>query len=116
MQDSVGFAKVITDESRQRIMSACCCRWCSVGELVEEVGVSQPAVSHHLSVLREAGLVHPRRQGRQVFYPLNQELVARCCGRLVADFAPETTTAAGGPATGTSGRVLSLATYIDAHR
>lgn len=93
MPDSVEFAKVLADDTRQRIMAACCCRWCSVGELVEEVGVSQPTVSHHLGVLREAGLVHTRREGRQVFYQLNQESVARCCGRLVVDFAPETSAA-----------------------
>lgn len=88
--DLVRFSKVLADDTRQRIMSACCCRWCSVGELVVETGVSQPTVSHHLRVLREAGLVRVRREGRQAFYSLNQDAVARCCGRLVADFAPET--------------------------
>lgn len=90
MMDAVRFAKVLADDTRQRIMESCCCRWCSVGELVEEIGVSQPTVSHHLGVLREAGLVHFRREGRRAFYSLNQDAVARCCGRLVADFAPET--------------------------
>jgi ArsR family transcriptional regulator len=84
------FAKALADETRQEIMGACCCTWCSVGELVERVGVGQPTVSHHLRVLRQAGLVRSRREGRQIFYQLNQERVARCCGRLVVDFAPET--------------------------
>jgi len=89
-QDPVNFAKALADETRQRIMAACCCQWCSVGELVDRVDVGQPTVSHHLQVLRQAGLVRSRRQGRQTFYKLNQENVVRCCGRLVADFAPET--------------------------
>lgn len=84
------FAKALADDTRQKIMSTCCCRWCSVGELVEEVGVSQPTVSHHLAVLKEAGLVHVKRQGRQRLYSLNQEAVVRCCGQLVVTFAPET--------------------------
>lgn len=84
------FAKALADDTRQRIMEACCCRWCSVGELVQAVGVSQPTVSHHLSVLKEAGLVRAKRAGRQRKYSLNQEAVVRCCGQLIATFAPET--------------------------
>jgi len=40
----------------------------SVGELTRGSGVSQPAVSQHLKVLRAAGLVTERRQGRNAFY------------------------------------------------
>lgn len=86
----LSFAKALADDTRQRIMEACCCRWCSVGELVEGVGVSQPTVSHHLAVLRGAGLVHARKEGRQTLYSLNQEAFVRCCGQLIATFAPET--------------------------
>jgi len=46
-------------------------------------------VSHHLSILKKAGLVHARRSGKQVFYTLNQErLVAGCC-QVAEDFAPD---------------------------
>jgi DNA-binding transcriptional ArsR family regulator len=37
---------------------------CPVGELAEQLAVSQPLVSHHLKVLRQAGLVRVRRDGR----------------------------------------------------
>jgi DNA-binding transcriptional ArsR family regulator len=40
----------------------------SVGDLVTGSGVSQPAVSQHLAVLRHAGLVTERREGRYVRY------------------------------------------------
>ena len=86
----LNFAKALADDTRQRIMEACCCRWCSVSEIVEDVGVSQPTVSHHLSVLRDAGLVNARRKGRQTLYSLNQEAFVRCCGQLITAFAPET--------------------------
>lgn len=87
--NTVQFAKALADDTRQRIMAVCCCRWCSVGELVGEVGVGQSTVSHHLAILRQAGLVHVREQGRQTFYSLNQDAVTQCCGRLVTAFAPE---------------------------
>ena len=90
MTDSVDFAKAMADETRQRIMRLLCCRWLCVSDIVQQVQeVSQPTVSHHLGILREAGLVHVRRDGKQVFYSLNQDEVAVCCGRLMRNFAPE---------------------------
>jgi DNA-binding transcriptional ArsR family regulator len=45
----------------------------SVGELVEGSGVSQPAVSQHLAVLRASGLVSERREGRFIRYAARPE-------------------------------------------
>jgi ArsR family transcriptional regulator len=87
--DPVEFAKAIADETRQKIMQACCCQWRSVNELVELMGVSQPTVSHHLAILKEAGLVNVRHEGKQTFYSLNQNRVVSCCGQLMATFAPQ---------------------------
>lgn len=88
--NSVEFAKALSDETRQKIMSACCCKWLNVGEIVEAVGnVSQPTVSHHLAVLKEAGLVNIRTEGKHTFYSLNQDRMASCCGQLIQIFAPE---------------------------
>ena len=85
----ITFAKALADETRQMIMSLCCCKWLSVGEIVEALHVSQPTVSHHLSILRSAGLVDSRREGKQVFYSLNQKKIADACCQLAGDFAPE---------------------------
>jgi len=85
----VEFAKAIADDTRQKIMGLCCCCWLSVGEFVEKTGVSQPTVSHHLAILRDAGLVSSRSEGKQTFYTLNQERMVMCCGQLMMRFAPE---------------------------
>ena len=87
--DSVAFAKALADETRQQIMSLCCCKWLSVNEIVAALHVSQPTVSHHLSILRETGLVHSRREGKQIFYSLNQKRIADACCQVAGDFAPE---------------------------
>jgi ArsR family transcriptional regulator, arsenate/arsenite/antimonite-responsive transcriptional repressor len=93
MTESIEFAKAIADETRQRIMSLLCCRWLCVSDIVEQVdGISQPTISHHLAVLREVNLVHTRREGKQVFYSLNQDEVMVCCGLLMRNFAPERAT------------------------
>ena len=86
------FAKAISDETRQKIMNLCCCESLSVNEIVEKLDVSQPTVSHHLAILREAGLVTVREEGKQTFYSLNQENIAICCGQLMIKFAPESLT------------------------
>jgi ArsR family transcriptional regulator len=91
-EDPVLFAKALADETRQKIMKLVCCQWLSVNEIVEQLNVTQPTVSHHLAILREARLVHIREEGRQTFYSLNQERVAFCCGQLMMRFAPETET------------------------
>lgn len=93
MTNIVNFAKALADETRQKIMHLCCCEWLSVNEIVERLGgVTQPTVSHHLAILREADLVEVRHEGKQSFYSLNQQKVASCCGQLMIKFAPEDTT------------------------
>ncbi|HSV85858.1 MAG TPA: metalloregulator ArsR/SmtB family transcription factor [Levilinea sp.] len=88
---SVDFAKALADETRQKVMRLCCCNWLTVNEIVEKLGnVTQPTVSHHLAVLRAAGLVSTRSEGKHTFYTLNQGHLAVCCGRLIVGFAPET--------------------------
>jgi ArsR family transcriptional regulator len=88
--NSVTFAKAMADDTRQKIMNLLCCQWLCVSDVVEKLGdVTQPTVSHHLAILREADLVHARREGKQIFYSLNQDSVAVCCGLLMQSFAPE---------------------------
>ncbi len=90
MADStVTFAKAMADPTRQKIMGLLCCRWLNVTDLVEQLDVTQPTVSHHLGILRSAGLVDTRRDGKQVFYTLNQDRIARLCCQVVEQFAPE---------------------------
>ena len=86
----VSFAKALADPTRQEIMELICCEWKNVNEIVEAVGVSQPTVSHHLAILKEAGLVKTRPDGKHTYYTLNQSRVASCCGQLIQVFAPGT--------------------------
>lgn len=78
--DPIIFAKAIADETRQQVMNLLCCEWLCVSDIVDRMGgVTQPTVSHHLSILRDAGLVNTQREGKQIFYTLNQDAVAICC-------------------------------------
>jgi DNA-binding transcriptional ArsR family regulator len=86
--DAVAFAKALADDTRQRIMT-CAAAALTVGDITAKIGVAQPTVSHHLAILREAGLVTAEHQGRETFYSLNQERLSVCCGQLMVRFAPD---------------------------
>lgn len=68
--------RALHDPTRQAILDRLRRRPRSVGELAGDLPVSQPAVSQHLAVLREAGLVTARREGRRRVYALRAEGLA----------------------------------------
>jgi ArsR family transcriptional regulator len=86
--DAVAFAKAIADDTRQRIMRLCCCDRLTVTEITARMKLTQPTVSHHLAILRDAGLVNIEREGRETYYSLNQERLTVCCGQIMMQFAP----------------------------
>ena len=63
--------KVLGDVTRVRILDALSRAELCVGDLAELLGVSESAVSHQLRLLRGMRLVRPRRDGRLVFYALD---------------------------------------------
>lgn len=87
--DTVVFAKALADETRQKIMALCCCRFISVSEIADNISVSQPTASHHLRILKEAGLVQTKRQGKQMLYTLRQDRLVQGCCQVAEDFAPD---------------------------
>lgn len=87
--EPLDFGKVLADETRQKIMKVCCCRNLTVSEIVAQINVTQPTVSHHLKVLRDAGLVLTERRGKEIYYTLNQRKVVSGCCALADTFAPD---------------------------
>ena len=66
--------RAFSDTSRVRIISALAQSEMNVGALAEAIGLTQPAVSHHLRGLRQMRLVWTRKDGRQVFYYLDTHM------------------------------------------
>jgi DNA-binding transcriptional ArsR family regulator len=65
--------EAIADPTRRRIVEMLAARDLTVGEIVEEFDMSTPAISQHLKVLREAGLVNSRVVGQSRIQSLNPE-------------------------------------------
>src|ERR1700761_5664832 len=65
-----GVLEAIVEPTRRRILDAVRTKECSVTELVERLGMSQPGVSRHLRILRDAGLVTVRSDAQRRLYGL----------------------------------------------
>ncbi len=60
--------RALADPTRRAVLERLMAAEMNVSELTANFAVSQPAISQHLAVLRQAGLVTERRDGRRAFY------------------------------------------------
>lgn len=65
--------RAFSDTSRVRLLSALAVQELNVGTLAGLVGISESAISHHLRGLRQMGLVKARRDGKEVYYHIEDE-------------------------------------------
>ena len=63
--------KALADPSRRRILELLAEGDLSAGEIAAHFDMAKPSVSHHLSILRNAGLITDERQGQSIIYHLN---------------------------------------------
>lgn len=73
MKKQAEFFKALGDENRLKILKMLAEKDMCVCEIIDELNVSQPAISHHLKTLKQAGVVEDRREGKWIFYSLNQK-------------------------------------------
>lgn len=71
--DGVGAFETVAEPSRRRLLELMREGPVAVGELAAGSGLSQPNVSRHLRIMREAGLVQSRTEGRRRLYCLRPE-------------------------------------------
>ena len=81
--------KLMSEPNRLRIFSLLACGECCVCDVEEAVGLPQNLVSHHLGVLREAGLIRARRDGRWVHYSVDKTALERVYPALCRLFSPD---------------------------
>ena len=83
------FGKGIGSPPRYRIVEALFSGPKTVGELAEKTKQSQPLVSQHLRVLKEAGLVQDERRGQKVLYTFNAEHTIQLLKHLSEELKPK---------------------------
>ncbi|MDX9714689.1 MAG: metalloregulator ArsR/SmtB family transcription factor [Dissulfurispiraceae bacterium] len=74
MQYSLNVLKLLADSSRLRIVLLLKDRELCVCQIMGVLNISQPLVSKNLSMLREAGLLKSRKDGKQVYYCLKKRM------------------------------------------
>ncbi|MEJ2086820.1 MAG: autorepressor SdpR family transcription factor [Acidobacteriota bacterium] len=80
------FFKALSDQTRREILRLLERHPRSVGEIVDNFELSQPTISRHLSVLREADLVIDQRRGQHVIYRLNATTLTDSILEFFEDF------------------------------
>jgi DNA-binding transcriptional ArsR family regulator len=81
--------RLLGDPTRLRIVMHCMDGPRSVGAIAEDLGLSQPLVSHHLRLLRTARLLRAVRQSRHVFYAISDHHISHMIADLAAHVAEE---------------------------
>ena len=89
---------LLSEPARLRMVLLLCGRERRVSDLVTLLGMPQPTVSHHLALMRRAGLVVTRRAGKSVFYSLEKRLTfdAGDCELRIANASGATVTISAG--------------------
>ena len=78
--------KALADGTRQEILHLLEENQYTVGEIVAKFDLSQPTISRHLSVLKEADLVVDQRRGQNVIYRLNENSLADSMRQFFGQF------------------------------
>jgi ArsR family transcriptional regulator len=85
----VQFFKALSDETRQEILEMLEQEDMCVMDICGRFNMSQPTISHHLNILKNAGLVNIRKEGKMVFYQLRREWINGICREYFAKFKIE---------------------------
>ena len=65
------FFKALNDPTRREILDMLQDKDLSAGEIADAFNISRPSISHHLEILKQAGLVDTERKGQFIYYSLN---------------------------------------------
>lgn len=77
MEESVEIFKALSDENRITIFKLLTQGELCVCDILENLDLTQPTVSHHLKVLYQAGLIHVEKRGKWKYYSINDEKVIK---------------------------------------
>ena len=72
-QDPVRAIKAVGDRTRLQILKVLLAGEQCVTDIARQLGLAQPRISHHLTILRNSGLVLDRRNGKQIIYSVNPD-------------------------------------------
>lgn len=75
--DTAKVLKALSDPKRLRIIDMLSCGELCACRILEAFHITQPTLSHDMKVLIEAKIVHDRREGKNIFYSIDRENLAK---------------------------------------
>ena len=76
IQEMSSFFRIMGDSTRCKIINALLCSEMCVCDLANVLSMSKSSISHQLAKMRESGVVKCRRDGKEIYYSLDDEHVA----------------------------------------
>lgn len=74
------FFKAAGDSHRQKILALLReHKSMNASDIMKQIKLSQPTISHHLALLTEAGILLSEKRGKEVIYSLNTKKISSCC-------------------------------------
>lgn len=75
--------KALSDKTRREILNLLKNGNMTAGDIAASFSMTQATVSHHLSVLKDAGLINDRREGKYIYYELNTSVIEEIMAWLI---------------------------------
>ncbi|MCC5912132.1 MAG: winged helix-turn-helix transcriptional regulator [Clostridiaceae bacterium] len=75
MEDKVEVLKALADKNRLLILEMLSCGELCACDIIDGLNLTQPTISHHMKILQHCKLVNSRKEGKWVFYSINEERV-----------------------------------------
>ena len=74
------------DKTRLKILELLKSKEICVSDICKQFDMTQPSISHHLDILKRAGLVSSDKRGREVYYSFKNDILIDCCGKQFSIF------------------------------
>ncbi len=75
--------RALNDKTRRDILELLKKRDMTAGEIADSFSISKPSISHHLDILKQAGLVDSAKEGQFIYYSLNMTVMDELFGWLM---------------------------------
>lgn len=75
--ENVGLFKALADTNRLMIVDMLSCGELCACKILEKFNVTQPTLSHHMKILCDCGLVNGRKEGKWIYYSLNEDTMQK---------------------------------------
>jgi ArsR family transcriptional regulator, arsenate/arsenite/antimonite-responsive transcriptional repressor len=75
--------KALNDPTRRKILERLRVKEMTAGEIADGFAFSKPTISHHLDLLKQAGLILPEKNGQFIIYSLNTSVLDECFAWLL---------------------------------